>query len=293
MENTNQNQAETCSQEFSQRQQHALATWARSLSDHRLEVTRNQLLHAIVRRNADKDDTTTGFALIARLEAVTAENERRGVVPAMIPLCIPWGKSLNTVADWSLTDFTKVPPTNDPPQTQTVNPQAVTAVHFPTLAHVVTDDDNPDASPTVIHHPTVTHFITHDSAPNSPQLVSAALYTAIQNLNDATIQEINAVAAASRLDNDVEVPDLINDAAEAENYRLADNDTSGLPIISCETIDVDNDFWDIVYPANIPSSNDNSSTVATRAELSMDIDQEADTHQIIDTSSEVIDSESS
>lgn len=234
MQNTNQTVPETCGADFSQAQRTALAIWARSLSDYRLEITRNQLIYAITAYDANKDDTTAGLALIARMEAVTAEITSRGGVTPLHPICIPWGKSLIPFTEWSLTDYTKVPPTTN------AHTEATTAIHLPTVTYTITDDDNPTAPATVIHQPTVTYFLTPNNAPEDSIPVDEALYTILQNLDDAVVEAIHNIAAATGEDRDVTVTDHVNDKFEAETYRLADNDTSGLPIISTDIIDMDN-----------------------------------------------------
>lgn len=57
---------------------------------------------------------------------------------------------------------------------------------------------------------------------------------------DSCPLKVNDIPIKNDTDQFIRLPDILNDPDEAEAYRMANNDFSGLPVVSCEIIDVDN-----------------------------------------------------
>lgn len=176
---------------FSEFQTKALVDWVLSMSDNRLEIVRNQLMHAIAAYDTMKDDFMVGTALLARSQTVMIEIERRGGIPMLNPVCVPWGKSITDGTNWSLTDYTKLPS----PEERGI-------------------------------------FVQTEEHP---------LNVLLQGLpEDSRPLTVNNVPIKNDTDQFIRLPDSLNDPDEAEAYRMADNDFSGLPVVSCEIIDITN-----------------------------------------------------
>lgn len=194
-------------QNFSQFQLKALADWAKGMSDSRLAIVQKQLNEAVLAYDEFRDVALVGLALAARGDAVNHEVESRGGVAMPSVLIVPWGKSIADVEKWTLTDYTKLPSPED-------------------RGIVVQTEERPLC------------MLLEGFTPG----VSEAVREHIPNNNHPSLSDNSMIIDsdnANHFDQFVKLPDLVNDYDEAESYRKAENDFSGLPIISSEVIDVD------------------------------------------------------
>lgn len=267
MEDIGQHTPESASVEFAPEQRQALATWAQGFSDYRLEITRCQLLKAISLYN-NRDETLTGLALVARMGAISAEIDRRGGVPLMDPILVPWGKPIESVNEWTLTDFTRLQSLEDPTQAQTV-------IHPPTVTDTVADQANLSTPWAHIHHPTLTYRLVTKDAQNVSPPADTDLYVQWTNIiTTAAIQEMHDNGFAADQLYKVWVIDRANNSLDAEIYRLAENDTSGLPIISCDVLDVYNDG--LLPDAIVDECKGDATTDEHMGDASNDSDEKSD-----------------
>ncbi|KAK5097736.1 hypothetical protein LTR70_002777 [Exophiala xenobiotica] len=197
--------------------QHAtLADWAREQDNDRLAILWKQLTVAVSHYKPEMDSLDLATAIAARLETVRIEIEQRGGLPGETFEPSPWYKSFEEKADWTLTDFTKLPKDTefDVQRSEPIiekQDQRLNLLLQPVYA--TTEATLPDAADE-----------TRD------------FYGTFLDLNQA---------ATENAEQDLFLPPMnIHTATDPyEAYRVSDNDLSGLPIISCRMTPSVADLW--------------------------------------------------
>jgi len=196
------------------RQQATLADWARQQNNERLAILWQQLKVAISYYKPDTDDLDVATAIAARLEIVRIEIEQRGGLPEETSKPSPWYKTVEEMASWTLTDFTKLPEDNEfDPQGQVMDLllQPLYATKEPSLSDAA--EETGDCLDALFSQ-------DHETAQSA------------QRNSDAANQDHTFASTNSG---------IITDPYEA--YRVSDNDLSGLPIISCRMTFSATDVW--------------------------------------------------
>lgn len=195
-------------------QQATLADWARQQNNERLAILWQQLKVAISYYKPDTDDLDVATAIAARLEIVRIEIQQRGGLPEETSEPSPWYKTVEEMASWTLTDFTKLPKDNEfGPQDQVMDLllQPLYATTEPSLS---------------------------DAAEETGDYLDALL-----SQDQRTAQSAQRTSDAANQDRTLASTNcgIMTDPYEA--YRVSDNDLSGLPIISCRMTFSATDLW--------------------------------------------------